>query len=181
MHLSMTPSPWSLLLFECVYVCGGGGGALNCMGGGPVLSQPGPFPSSQALRMTLAESAITHPSEQETHTSAFSSRPLMCLEVIVWRAQDGSGGGEGTGASPGFTVICFLLIDPAVRMRCVLSRTLSQSPVPAAWHVVGIQRGTLEGRCEGAKVSVSPQSQEGSRASHRSLGRLTREERGRQL
>lgn len=85
----------------CVYVCGGsGGGALNYMGGGPVLSQPGPFPSSQALRMTLAESAITHPSEQETHTSAFSSRPLMCLEVIVWRAQDGSGGGEGTGRKP---------------------------------------------------------------------------------
>lgn len=138
----MTPSPWSLLLFVCVYVCVVVvGGALNCMGGGPVLSQPGPFPSSQALRMTLAESAITHPSEQETHTSAFSSRPLMCLEVIVWRAQDGSGGGEGTGASPGFTVICFLLIDPAVRMRCVLSRTLSQSPVPAAWHVGGIQEG----------------------------------------
>lgn len=114
------------------------------MGGGPVLSQPGPFPSSQALKrlLTLAESAITHPSEQETHTSAFSSRPLMCLEVIVWRAQGWSWGWGGhQGTSPGSTVVCFLWINPAVRTRCVLPRTLSQSPVLAAWHVVGIQEG----------------------------------------
>ena len=54
-------------------------GDLRCMGGG----QPTPFPSSQALRATLAESAITDPSEQETRSSAFSSRLLMCLQVIV--------------------------------------------------------------------------------------------------
>lgn len=81
-------------------------GDLSCMGGG----QPTPFPSSQALRAALAESAITDPSEQETRISAFSSRLLMCLQVIVSSPGHELGvgtaqGGVPAGDSDGF--VCF--------------------------------------------------------------------------
>ena len=63
-------------------------GVLSCLGGGWHTPGAGPFsarplPSSQALRATLAESALSDLSEQKTHSSAFSSWLLMCLEIIV--------------------------------------------------------------------------------------------------
>ena len=69
MLLSLSPSPRKLLKH--------GGSELY---GGRAAN---PLPQLSAFRAALAESAITDPSEQETHSSAFSSRLLMCLEVIV--------------------------------------------------------------------------------------------------